>query len=176
MENIVSNIICTTFDNEIKRWQTKNEKQFAMQVSFSLSLDYDKEEGYRHLDIGYRHLDILIYGPMNYVGVLVRERWTIIPVDEIADEDSLKEGCKYRESDTGWLLASYHDSCWTSDGVQSTIFKNRHRINCLSTRFNEWYKKIEMTPELLERFNKITSNDRVRDNYYEVGKNVLKFV
>lgn len=45
MENIVSNIITTTFENEVKRWQTKNEKQMAMLISFSLSLDYDKEEG-----------------------------------------------------------------------------------------------------------------------------------
>ncbi len=71
MINIVSSIICTTFENEIKRWQCRNEKQFAMKVSFSLSLDYDKEEGYRNLDI-------LIFAPMNYVGVLVRERWTIV--------------------------------------------------------------------------------------------------
>jgi len=168
MENIVSNIICTTFENEVKRWQTKNEKQFAMMVSFSLSLDYDKEEGYRHLDI-------LIYGPMNYVGVLVRERWTIIPIDELDGEDSLKPGCDYREGDSGWLFASYHDSCWTSDGVQRTIYKNRDRINCLSTGLGEWYKKIEMTPELLETFHNITTNLRTQDYHYEVGKNVLKF-
>lgn len=167
MENIVSNIITTTFDNDVKRWQTKNEKQMAMMISFSLSLDYDKEEGYRHLDI-------LIYGPMNYVGVLVRERWTIIPVDEV-EEDSLKPGCEYREGQTPWMLASYHDSCWTSDGVQSTIWKNRERINCLSTGFGKWFDKVEMTSELLETFQKLTSSDRNRDTYYELGKGVLKF-
>ena len=167
MENIVSNIICITFENEIKRWQTKNEKQYAMMVSFALSLDYDKEDGYRHLDI-------LIYGPMNYVTVLVRERWTIIPIDELDGDDSLKPGCDYREGDSGWFLAAYHDSCWTSDGVQSTIYKNRDRINCLSTGLGEWYKKIEMTPELLGMVHNITTNLRTQ-HYYEVGKNVLKF-
>jgi len=167
MENIVTNIICSTFDNDVKRWQTKNEKQIAMKVSFSLYIDYEKEEGYRYLDI-------LIYGPMNYVGVLVRERWVIIPIDEVKDEDSLKPGCKYREGNTGWLLASYHYFCWTSDGVESTIRKNKEQINCLSS-FSEWYEKVEMTPELLETFNKLTSSDRCRENYYEVGKNVLKF-
>jgi len=171
MINIVSSIICTTFENEIKRWQCRNEKQFAMKVSFSLSLDYDKEEGYRNLDI-------LIFAPMNYVGVLVRERWTIIPVNEIEDEDSLKPGCDYREGDSGWLFASYHDSCWTSDGVERTIQKNRDRINCLSACIGTWYEKIEMTPELLERFELLTSGRSstfYRDYHYEVGKNVLKF-
>lgn len=168
MENIVSNIICITFENEIKRWQTKNEKQFAMMVSFDLSLT-------NRLEAGYRNLDILIYSPMNYVGVLVRERWTIIPIDELDGEDSLKPGCDYREGDSGWFLASYHDSCWTSDGVQNTIYKNRNRINCLSTGLGEWYKKIEMTPGLLETFHNITTNLRTKDYYYEVGKNVFKF-
>ncbi len=166
LENIVSSIITTTFENEVKRWQTKNEKQFAMLVSFGLSLDYDKEEGYRHLDI-------LIYGPMNYVGVLVRERWTIIPVDDL-EEDGIKSGCDYRKGDSGWFFASYHDSCWT-DGVQSTINKNRERINCLSTDLSNWYKKIEMTPELSETFHNTTTNLRTKDFCYEVGKNVLKF-
>jgi len=169
MENIISNIICTTFENEVKRGQVKNEKQFALFMSFCLSIDYDKEEGYRHLDF-------LIYGPLNYVGVLVRERWVVIPNDEVSDDgDGLKPGCDYRKGDSGWLLASYHDSCWTSDGVQSTIYKNRERIKTLSTNFKNWYEKIEMTPDLIETFEILTSSNRTRENYYEVSKNVFKF-
>lgn len=143
----------------------------AMKVSFSLSLDYDKEEGYRNLDI-------LIFAPANYVGVLVRERWTIIPVDELEGEDGLKPGCDYREGDSGWLFASYHDSCWTSDGVARTIHKNRDRINTLSAGIGKWYEPVEMDDELLERFELLTSSESStfhRDYYYEVGKNVLKF-
>ena len=110
-----------------------------------------------------------------YVGVLVRERWVVIPNEEVSDDgDGLKPRCDYRKGDSGWLLASYHDSCWTSDGVQSTIYKNRERINTLSTNFKNWYEKIEMVPDLIKTFERLTSSDRTRENYYEVGKNLLK--
>lgn len=171
MERIVSNIIQDTFVNNVGIWQNKNQKQYGMLVSFSLNLDWDKEEGYRHLDV-------LIYAPMNYVAVMVKERWTVIPNNEIDDSgDGLKPGCDYREGETPWKLASYHDSCWRSDGIDNVIWTNREKINTLSGDIGHWYKKIEMTPELIDTFENLVKKSHSFDNsvYYKVNEGVLHF-
>lgn len=172
MENIVSSIICSTFETAIGRWQARQEKQqHAMLVSFKQSIDYEVEDGYRFLDI-------FIYAPTNYVGVLARHRWTVIPLDELDDSDDscLKPGCDYRIGNTNWKIASYHDSCWNSDGVQSIIRMNKNTINTISFNGSGWYQKIEMTKEWIEIFEKLTSNDRVPENYYhDTTTGVLHF-
>ena len=38
MSNIVSNIICTEFENNVGRWQNKNEKMIAMKLTFRLNI------------------------------------------------------------------------------------------------------------------------------------------
>ena len=166
MYNIISSIICSTFENEVKNWQDNNVKKLAMTVSFALDTDYNKE-------LGHRQLDILIYGPLGYTGVLVKESWDVVSIKDIdpEDEEVLKPGCSYITGDTGWMLAAYHSSCWKTDGVQQVIYKNHERINYLRS-FTNWYDKIVMTPDLLQTFNSLTRN---RDNYYEVDKNVFKF-
>ena len=163
MEYIVTRMICTTFERDVGRWQSKNEKQTAMQVSFSLRNDYDKEEGYRYIDV-------LIFGPMNYVGVLVRERWNIIPLTDLdAEKECLKPGYDYREGDTGWISVGYHDSCWR-EGVKEVIWENRDRINGLDSMAN-WYTKVEMTPALISEFERAISDRKI----YKVGEGVLQF-
>lgn len=146
MLNILSSIICSEFENKVGRWQCKNVTPFAMKVSLRLSVDYSIEEGYRNLHI-------LIYGPMNYVGVYIKEDWTVIPVDEIEDEDSLKPGCDYRKGETGWKVISYHDSCWRTDGVDRILHLHRDRISGIDS-LSYWYKVSEITPELTEELEK----------------------
>lgn len=170
MYNIVDSIICDEFDKKVKRWQSKEEKPVAMQLTFRISTEYEVEEGYRHLDM-------LIYGHCNYVAVLVRERWNVIPnveLETVDDEEYIKTSSKgYREGSTGWKLASYHDSCWRSDGVHNVIYKNKDRISGIDSLFG-WYQRIEMTEELFETIETLTS--RKGEYYYVPDKGVLHFL
>jgi len=176
MRSIVSSIICSTFETEFGRWQLKNSaqglpvptSQYAMQITFRSRIDYDTEDGYRFLDI-------LIYAPANYVGVLAQHRWTVIPIDELEGEDGLKEGCKYRTGNSGWKLACYHDSCWTSDGVGSILRLNERNISAIDTNFPNWFFKVEMTPELLNTFEVLTSSKSTDDYYRDPTLGVLTF-
>lgn len=166
MKNIVSNIICSEFENNVGRWQNKNEKMFAMKMTFRLNNDWDIEEGYRHLQV-------LIFGPMNYIGVFVKEDWTVIPVDELDDDgDCLKKGCEYRIDETDWKMISYHDSCWRSDGVDRILSIQEDRLNGLDFSAH-WYEKVEISGPLLEQLEQLMS--RVGDYRYEYMKDVLQF-
>jgi hypothetical protein len=171
MTNIVTKIICSTFETEVKRNQSKNKRKFGMLVSFNLELDFEKEEGNRNLDI-------LIYSPSNYVGVIAKESWSVIKNEEIEGEFGLKPGCDYRIGDTGWMYACYHDTCWRTDGVEKIVYSNSRRIAFITSNvYPNWYEKIEMTPELLVKFEETTSraNFGKEDRFYSAGKNVFKF-
>jgi hypothetical protein len=164
---IVSTIISSTFETEFGKWQLRKPVQHAMQITFRTSIDYDTEDGYRFLDI-------LIYAPANYVGVLARHRWTVIPIDELEGDDGLKKGCEYRIGDSGWRLASYHDTCWTSD-VGSILRLNERNINAIDTNYPNWYSRVEMTPELLITFEVLTSSRVAEDFYRDPTLGVLSF-
>lgn len=164
MKNIVSNIICTEFEKNVGRWQTRNVSQFAMKITFRLSNNWDLEDGYRNLQI-------LIYGPMNYIGIFVKEDWTVIPVDEVED-DELKEGCEYRIGETDWKMISYHDSCWRTDGVDRILSHHSDRIIGLDDS-THWYEKVEISGKLLEQIEKMTS--REGDYRYNFMEGVLQF-
>lgn len=178
LENMVASMICQEFEHNVGRKQSHNEKQIAMKLTFRLSNDYDLEEGYRHLQV-------LIYAPYNYVAVFVKEDWTIIPVDELDDEnDCLKKGCNYREGDTGWKMISYHDSCWRTDGIDRIIQSHRDRLNGLDTIgetcvvngksfTGHWYSTVEVTGDLKKEMEKMMS--REGDYRYEFMKGVLQF-
>lgn len=79
MHNMVADIICKTFTTVVGKFQAKAAEPKALMVSFSTRLDYDKEEGYRQVDL-------LIYGPLNYVQVWTRSRWTVIPLEALIDD------------------------------------------------------------------------------------------
>jgi hypothetical protein len=164
MLNIVENIICNEFEKNVGRWQSKNEKKIAMIVTFNLSIDGDIEDGYRFLDM-------VIYEDCNYVAVIVKERWDIIPKCDLEYEDDecfIKENSNgYRKGDTGWKLVSYHDSCWRSDGVHRILWINREKIINIDQLFNGWYQKIEINKEILSVLN--------NENGYELNKGVLHF-
>lgn len=172
MQHIVTKIITETFESEIKRNQSENANPVAMKVTFDLSIDYSKEDGYRTLDM-------LIYAPMNYVGVIVRENWNVVSLSDIDnDNDCLKPDCDYVKGTTYWLYASYHDSCWRTDGVSRVIQENKERIISISPqRLSGWYEKVAMTPKLLTEFNNAISRDTVykNDKFYVPGKFVFKF-
>jgi len=169
MRNIVTSIICQEFETNVGKWQVKNSETFGMQISFDLSCNPPIEKGYRHLDI-------LIYAPMNYVAVMVKERWSVIASSDLVYDDngdaSIRKGSRgYVEGSTEWLVAGYHDSCWR-DSLNTVLRNNEERIVTLDTDFKTWYKKVKMKKSFLDTIGDLT-HDEV--NRYEVKKNVFKF-
>jgi hypothetical protein len=141
----LTNIICKEFEKNVGKNQDPmfgkktGTDFFAMDLSFRL-YNYAGEDGYRHLHIR-------IYGPMNYVAVMIKEDWTIIHesyMDPNAD-DGLRPGKDYLEGNTGWMLASYHDSCWRTDGVESILYTYEPRLGGIDTLNDGWYKKTALT-------------------------------
>jgi hypothetical protein len=111
-----------------------------MLVSFGVPIEYDKEEGYRYLDL-------VIYGPMNYVGVFVRDRWTIIPLQDLEyteDGDArVKQGRSYRSGTSEWKRLSYHDSGWR-EAVQTFIHQNRDKLSVFSGNSDSFFSLMSL--------------------------------
>jgi hypothetical protein len=136
-----------------------------MKLTFRLNLDYDLEEGYRHLQV-------LIYGVMNYVGVLVKEDWTVIPVDELEEEDGVKKDCDYRTGETPWKMGCYHSSWGRTDGIDHILNEHNDRINGLDT-LDHWYGVVDLSDDLLhELTTMMTSQDYTPGEFM---KGVLQF-
>lgn len=125
MHDMLADAINATFERECGKHQIKNASNAKVfKVAFRLKTDYEKEEGYRHLEVA-------LWGPLNYVQVWVRETWDVIPVEDLdIDEDGdsrPKKGKKYNEGATEWKKVADHDSCWR-DGVRSILRENACRI------------------------------------------------
>jgi hypothetical protein len=161
MLTIVSSIICSEFRKEFQSPERQKNEGFlsepnkAMMVRFKLTPDFEVEEGYRNLSI-------LIFGAgRNYITVMAKLDWTVIQNEDINDDgEGLKKGKEYTEGETPWVHFSCHDSCWTSDGVESIIQMFRNRINCMDSRFDRWYETMTLTPEQIKDFNQITRDTR----------------
>ena len=143
LKNVLTSIITHEFEKNVGKNQDPmfskktDDNFYAMDIELRLSTFKEEE--------GYRHLHIRIYGPHNYVAVLVKENWDVIPegfIDYV--NDCLFPGKDYTKSDTGWMLASYHDLCWTTDGVDSILYAYGNRITGIDTIGcgDGWYKKV----------------------------------
>jgi hypothetical protein len=164
MDNIVQNIICSQFDSTFGRSRsdtkatiqthggrsitidTNSAIDHAMQVKFSLSPNYDVEDGYRNLTI------LLFGNGSNYIAVYAKVDWHV----------------QYTTTEKGespWVCYGYHDSCWR-DAVGSILREFHGRINTIDYLFNGptgWYKDVTLTEE------QIVSLKAIRDARYEKG-------
>jgi hypothetical protein len=153
LTSILENIICSEFENNVGRGQVRYDRpepkpQYAMDICIALSLYYNKGED------GYRHITIRIYGPHNYVAVLVKEDWTVIHESYLENsEEGLKPGKKYINGDTGWQLVSFHDSCWR-DGVREILRSYEDRLLVIKS-FKHWYEKTTLTVEECQEIDDI---------------------
>ena len=156
IEHMLARVICEQFEktpgkNQRRQpWTTLpgggGEKKIAqaMLVDFSLRTNYDVE-------MGYRHLDLLIYAPMNYVQVWIRERWIVIPLEDLEDADDggtvVKKGKAYIDGKSEWIKIGDHDSCWP-DAVRGIL--SDKRITGFSG-LDSWYSVIPVPVELEQR-------------------------
>lgn len=137
--DMLAEVIITTFDLQVGKHQATKPVPTAMQVSFRMYVEHEKEEGYRYLDL-------LIYGPANYVGIYERTRWDVIPqedltYDEESDEYLIKEGKSYNKGTSPWALKGYHDSGWR-DAIRRVLREHAPKMMGLDKR-KDWYGTID---------------------------------
>jgi hypothetical protein len=110
----------------------------GMKVKFGLSIDYDKEDGYRSMEL------LLLW--KGYVGVFKREYWDI---EVKVSETDLSQNYKTK-GNSPWECLSCHDSCWRYDGVQKFVFENREKLSYITSLIN-WYEPVILN----EKENKV---------------------
>lgn len=142
--HMMTTVISQVFTEKAGKWQAKNPQRKAVRFRFSLKVDHDKEEGYRTAEL-------VIYGPMNYVGVYSRECWDVIALDDLEwDEDGqencIKPGKDYQKGRTEWETFCYHDSCWRTDGIEGFFRKYGERIQGFSD--SSFYEVIDVPVEI----------------------------
>jgi hypothetical protein len=145
---VLRTIICYEFEKNVGRNQAvrlasdsdkySDQPMFGMLMNFCLYNVSDDQE--------YPKVQMLIFAPMNYVGVYYREsiRDACGPDDESDD--------RYTE----WKRLSYHGSCWRDDGVDRFLSQFGPRINTLDWHKNqetnmlnnEWYERFLVSEEL----------------------------
>lgn len=144
MRSLLVSVLRQTFLKEAGKFQGRQERPKAFLVSFSLSLvDYDKEEGYRQLDL-------LLYAPANYVQVWKRERWTVIPQEGLdCDDDGesfVKDGYDYDKGASAWEMIGDHDSCYP-DAVARCLAEYERRILGFDGP-GDWFRVIDPPEEI----------------------------
>ncbi len=128
LQYLLAAVICKTFEKNCGKWQSKKEEPRAFVVKFSIPIAYEKEDGYRHLDLA-------LYAECNYVDVYTRERWDVIPLSDI--DDASKD---YTRGNSGWKFVGSHDSCWRSM-VEDFIRENASRLNTFDCR-DDFYELV----------------------------------
>ena len=158
LTHLLATVIEQTFEKEVGRWQTRRTLRKAIKFSFSLTINHDKEEGYRSVDL-------VLYAPYNYVGVYVRERWNVIDLDHLVDGDDgvvyIKDGHDYEEGASDWTCIAYHDSCWRSDGVQDFLSKYQDRLQTFENSALSSFFDTMKVPEELEHAHEKKNPSRV---------------
>jgi len=143
MQSLVTKVLVQTFEEKAGKWQThaKDGKPKAVRFTFSLRIDHATESGYRYLDL-------IIYAPMNYVGVYARERWCVIPLEDLTDDDDpeIKPGKDYNEGAAEWKCHAYHDSGWRTDGIDGILREYAQKIIGFSGP--SFYEVIEVPAEI----------------------------
>lgn len=170
MNNIIQSIICSQFESTFGRSRpdtkatiqthagrsatvdTSSDPTHAMQVKFSLSPNYDVEEGYRTLTM------LLFGGGSNYIAVYAKLDWNVGDLSTNENEEFV-----YIKGETPWVCYGYHDSCWR-DSVGIILREFHDRIITIDYLFNGssgWYKNVSLTEE------QIAELKAVRDKKYE---------
>lgn len=150
-KKILADIIVSTFDSEVGKWQTNNPEQKALLVSFhTKDLERDAD--------GYRYMDLLIYSHANYVQVFCRRQWNVLWNDSVEnyDEDdigiTIKKGHDYLVGQSEWVQIANHSSCWT-EGVETFLNEFEQDLNFLNKPIGtnaKWYQIIKV-PQLPEK-------------------------
>lgn len=133
MYHVLHQIICDEFVRKIGRRQTYSEG-----LKTAMRIDFSTKDGPEHKN--YTHTELVLFAPLNYVGVYTRNYWT----------PQTREGTK---GETPWRCLCYHDSCWR-DEVHNFLFQNRDEIQSLA--LGDWYTRWELTDQEIALFREIS--------------------
>lgn len=150
-------VIEETFNKEFRRADK------AMIVTFSIDVDYKKEEGIRMVSL-------LLYAPNNYVGVFAKEFWEVRDINKNVNRNGNYE---YAKGNTGWKMLSCHDCCWREDGVKRFLNVNEDRISIIQTGAYGWYNVNPVGKEFKEELK--TLMRREGDYQYNGVNDVFHF-
>lgn len=146
MLKMLAQVVNATFLDKCGKFQLSRKDEAGpqvFQVGFRLSTDFAVEEGYRHLEVAF-------WAPQNYVQVLVRETWNVIPLEDLEyneeeDESFPKPGKDYVEGASAWRLVADHDSGWR-EGLVRILQEYEKKIRGLD-RSEPFWKLIPATSE-----------------------------
>jgi hypothetical protein len=132
--SLLVSAIDQTFMEKVGKF--KADKYAKMTIALPASLNEE----------GYRNLEIVIYAPMNYVQVWVRETADVIShedmeYNEADDEMYIKAGKDYTKSATPWEKVADHDSAWRS-GLED-IFRTRSGYLLCFSGPDPWLRVVE---------------------------------
>lgn len=156
LATILETIICVEFEKQFpEKFESRKDEPKAMLVSFNKRINYDTEQGYRHLHLA-------IYASSNYVFVAEMDDWNVISLDDLEYDDGnqdsyIKPGKDYVKGKSDWKRLSYHDSCWRSDGVNRFIWEHRDELNGIDNWVfkKNWYDIVPVSKLSDDRFEKL---------------------
>lgn len=126
LTSVISRLIQDEFEANIEKGS-----EIGMAFTLDLHIDYDREED------GYRYVDVLMFAPANYVKILARERWTVIPTG----------GDDYVEGETPWFKVGDHDSCWRDSLTQIFQTYGNDIITLRQSRLRDLETATDILPE-----------------------------
>jgi hypothetical protein len=135
LKYLLADVICRTFLKSCGKWQSKKDSPKMFVVGFSIPIHHSLEDGYRHVDIG-------LYAEFNYVNVYVRERWDVIALEDLEDDDDggPKPGKDYVKGDSGWKLLGSHDSGWRGMVEE---FLGQYRVGTFDSNGADIYELVD---------------------------------
>lgn len=141
-QHMLSEVICTAFMSAVGKFQERKPEgeRKALLVVFRSPIAFGKEEGYRNVEL-------MIYGPLNYVQVWVRDTWDVCPVEDMVEDDEgelvPQRGKKYQKDAGPWKMIGDHDSCWR-DSVDTLLKDREADLDGFSSRGEGWYNTISV--------------------------------
>lgn len=117
---MIENTIADLFRNRVGKFQGKIGfgEQPSERKALLVNFKLDRDR-----------IQMLIHAPCNYVAIYTRK------------------GKGYREKKGKWSCLVYHDSCWTSDGLNHFMWEHRENLSFCTFPFTEKWDIIETLTE-----------------------------
>lgn len=166
LTNCLTDIICSTFmTNELR-----NQRRFGlgthgnmMTVVFRRHIDYTVEDGYRYIEL-------VLYAPTDYVLVAARQTWRVLDVRGLdQDHDGewvIPKDRGYISGKGPFMVCSYHDSCWRTEGVNRVITAIESKVLGMhAPRGERWYSIVPVTDDIIMLCNDVNGSKSWDKNF-----------
>jgi len=141
---MVENIIADLFRKRVGKFQGKTGSDGKPSERKALLINFKLERD---------RIQMLIHAPCNYVAIYTRR------------------GKGYREKKGEWGCLVYHDSCWTSDGLNHFLWEHRENLSFCTFPFIEKWDIVETITDAIHvvKLDEIQLNNlkQVRKKKYD---------